>query len=169
MRDFLTADGFKGATEDIIPYDSMGFRYYAISKIANVLFSRQINKLYTKDGIYALVLSPGSIWGTGLGKDMSLDCDGILGMFEYRALHAMSKSKSMSQGAATTLRCVTISNEEILNNGGEQLLYFDDCMPRNDKINFDFMNGKNTDIDEMLWDYSCKAIQSLDYLQLNEF
>ena len=31
--------------------------------------------------------------------------------------------------ACIALRCVTISSEEILNEGGDQCLHFDDCLP----------------------------------------
>ena len=87
----------------------------------------------------------------------------------FDVLHEAPKMKSIPQGAATTLRCVTITNEEILNNNDQgQALYFDDCMVRNDKIHKEYINGQNTEIDGALWEYSCKAIQSLDYLTLNQ-
>eukprot|EP00486_Rosalina_sp_Unknown_P005774 CAMPEP_0201577596 /NCGR_PEP_ID=MMETSP0190_2-20130828/24042_1 /ASSEMBLY_ACC=CAM_ASM_000263 /TAXON_ID=37353 /ORGANISM="Rosalina sp." /LENGTH=79 /DNA_ID=CAMNT_0048009785 /DNA_START=1328 /DNA_END=1567 /DNA_ORIENTATION=- len=77
--------------------------------------------------------------------------------------------KSIPQGAATTLRCATITDEEIItgDNNGEQLLYFDDTMPRGDKMHPEFIHGKNTEIDELLWNYSHEAVKALD-LTLNE-
>jgi len=168
MNDFLTKDGVKGPTEDVIPYDQGGFAYYGISKLCNLLFARQINKMYNKDGVYALALHPGNIMETDLGRNMKFDWDSTKPFLTFRGVHEGGKGKSIPQGAATSLRCVTISNEEIINKGGQQLLYFDDCLPRNDKIHEDFINGKNTEIDQLLWDYSVKAIQAIDGLELNE-
>ena len=165
----LSNDGYKGPSEDAVAYDQGGYTYYGIAKMSNLLFARQINKLYNKDGIYALSLHPGAI-NTELGRNSSIDCDSMYGGCGFRILWEMSKIKSIPQGAATSLRCATISDEEIVAGdvNDEQLLYFDDVMSRNDKIHGEFIHGQNTEIDELLWNYSCEAIKKLDYLTLNE-
>ena len=172
MRDWLIIDdnGYKGPTEDIVEYNLAGFRYYGIAKLANILFAREINKRYNKDGIYALAVHPGSVMQTQLSESIKPDCEWAQRALGLTALNEALKPKTLSQGAATSLRCATITVEEIVkgDDNNEQLLWFDDCLPRNDKLHGEFINGQNTEIDQLLWEYSCKAIQELDYLALNE-
>ena len=166
MKKFVDQETYKGPDPEIIKYERMGFIYYGISKLSNVLFTRQLNKLYHKDGITALCLHPGVI-----NTELSRNIDGMIPfliMFsQYWAI-----SKSIPQGAATTLRCVTISDKEIYNGNMDDIdnmaLYFDDCRPQNYRLNKDFRDGKNKEIDDKLWDYSCKVVQGLDYLELNQ-
>eukprot|EP00486_Rosalina_sp_Unknown_P001636 CAMPEP_0201565718 /NCGR_PEP_ID=MMETSP0190_2-20130828/5057_1 /ASSEMBLY_ACC=CAM_ASM_000263 /TAXON_ID=37353 /ORGANISM="Rosalina sp." /LENGTH=126 /DNA_ID=CAMNT_0047983549 /DNA_START=25 /DNA_END=405 /DNA_ORIENTATION=- len=125
--------------------------------------------MYNKDGIYALSCHPGGIAGTELTKHMTMDCDFIRNTCRLWMLWESGKMKSIPQGAATQLRCATISDEAIIagDDNGEQLLYFDDCMPRGDKMHPDFIHYKNTEVDELLWQYSREAVKALD-LTLNE-
>ena len=165
MKKVVNLNTFNGPIPDKIPYKMSGFVYYGISKLANVLFTRQLNKLYHKDGITSLCLHPGAII-TDLQRNMPM---GILYVIMW--VRYGYRMKTIPRGAATTLRCITISDKEIYNGNmndiDDMALYFDNCRPQNYNMNKDFKNGKNTDIDQALWDYSCRVIQSLDYLKLN--
>ena len=166
METLVNLDTFKGPYPPKIPYSRRGFSYYGISKLCNLLFTRELNKLYHKDGITALCVHPGAI-NTDLLRHLP---SGIMVMiFWFIGIYPILKT--IPQGAATTLRCVTITDEEIYNGNMDDIdnmaLYFDECRAQNDRINKDFKDGQKKEIDEALWVYSVKVIQQLDYLKLN--
>ena len=93
---------------------------YAQSKSANILFTKQLNKLYEKDGIQGFSLHPGVIL-TGLQKHTPTEelqafgiikPDGTLSEF----------CKTIEQGAATSVYAALAP--ELVNHGGE---YLEDC------------------------------------------
>ena len=119
--------------------------------------------MYNKYEIYSLAVQPAVILSNDTFKNVNIECSVTYDSISILLLfYAAPKTENMKQSAATTLRSVIITNEEILNDGGEQL--FDDCLLRNDRVNYEFINGTNTKIDKLLWDYSRKAILSLDYI-----
>ena len=62
---------YKGPTEDFLPYDWSGFRYYFVSKLSNVLMARHMNQLYGADGITTLALHPGCV-ATNLAQSVNV-------------------------------------------------------------------------------------------------
>eukprot|EP01084_Bolivina_argentea_P077028 139654_1 len=95
---------------------------YEFSKVANILFVREFNRRYEKHGIIAVSLHPGVI-NTNISQHFDVKLSDIPGLLRFLTLpFNMENRKNMSQGAATTLRCVSMSNDEIV--GGE---YYFNC------------------------------------------
>ncbi|CAF3899707.1 unnamed protein product [Rotaria sordida] len=93
---------------------------YAQSKSANILFAKQFNKLYARDGIQAFSLHPGIIM-TNLQRHTpteELQAFGVLK--EDGSINDICKT--IEQGAATSV--YTALAPELNNHGGE---YLEDC------------------------------------------
>ncbi|CAF2517656.1 unnamed protein product [Rotaria sp. Silwood2] len=93
---------------------------YAQSKSANILFAKQFNKLYARDGIQAFSLHPGIIM-TNLQRHTPPE--------ELKALGVLKEDggvndicKTIEQGAATSVYAALAP--ELNNHGGE---YLEDC------------------------------------------
>jgi len=160
----------KGPTPEVVPYDIDGYRYYYISKLCNVLFARQLNRLYYSDGIVALALHPGGV-NTELGRHTVPGMD-MMKKSDIRMIGELTKQVDPDRGAACSMFAICASDEMIF--GGETRdvdamnVFIDDTRFREDKMHFDFQNNKNAEIDAQLWKYSCDIIRSLDYLSLQE-
>jgi len=115
-----TADGYSGWT------------YYGITKVSNILFAREANRRLSEQGVIAVSAHPGVIMDTDVWRYSS---GSIITAFTgvvttspliYPTFY-MRESKNMSQGAATTLRCVSMTNDEI--QGGH---YYVNCQSGTD-------------------------------------
>ena len=97
---------------------------YAISKCSNVLFARELQRRYGDKGVTAVSAHPGVI-ETGLFDPNSLPINKnwfkLIGYF-LDPVFNLVEVKDISQGAATTLRCVSMSDSEI--KGGH---YYVNC------------------------------------------
>jgi len=91
---------------------------YGNSKLANILFARELNKRMTTFGIKAFSLHPGVIMETELMRHQ-----GILTR-PAQFLAPSFLNKTIPQGAATTVYLATAPEEEIADKGG---LYFSNC------------------------------------------
>ncbi len=91
-----------------------GMRSYGDSKLMNLLFAKELNKRFNKDGIVANALHPGVI-ATELARDQSLP-------FMLLGLLAIPFMKSKGQGAATSVYLAT--SPDYASKGG---LYFSSC------------------------------------------
>jgi len=89
---------------------------YAQSKTANILFAKQLNKLYASEGIQAYSLHPGGIM-TNLQKHVSEEEKQALGYDKFAHLF-----KNVEQGASTSVYAALAP--ELDNHGGE---YLEDC------------------------------------------
>jgi len=131
--------------------DYGAWRNYGISKACNILFARHINTLYSKEenGIRGVSLHPGVI-PTELSRNMS-------GGQQWVLKHLGRLIKSIPQGAATTVRCVSLTDEQ-LDGGGK---YYSDCNAH-DQVRADMRLGKTEkdNIDTKLWEISEKLISS---------
>lgn len=81
---------------------------YGQSKTANVLFALEIDKRGKAEGIRAFSLHPGSIMGTGLGKDLSreeLFAAGVIDENGNPILDPAKQLKTIPQGASTNVWC----------------------------------------------------------------
>ncbi len=93
---------------------------YAQSKSANILFAKQFNKLYARDGIQAFSLHPGVIL-TNLQRHTPTEELRALGFFKEDGT-LVDLCKTVEQGAATTVYAAL--SPALNNHGGE---YLEDC------------------------------------------
>jgi len=126
---------------------------YGISKSCNVLCARHVNTLYKQEenGIYGVSLHPGVI-PTDLSKHMPAG--------QRWALKNLGKPflKSIPQGAATTVRCVCMTDDEL--NGGGQ--FYADCNQHDNQLRQDLRlqasGGDEQSPDAKLWKLSEELI-----------
>ena len=88
------------------------FYNYGISKLCNLLHARTLHSKYKADGIIAVSVHPGTIQ-TNLSNEMHAGSILKFGRFFFNPQYYMEEMKSIPQGAATTLRCVSMANSEI--------------------------------------------------------
>ena len=99
---------------------------YGISKASNILFARQLNTLYKDKGIISVSCHPGAVPGTELMKrkySIKYIWDELRLYFGVETAAWVSELKNTKQGTATTLRCVTMDEEEIIGGG-----YYVNCI-----------------------------------------
>ncbi|XP_022286339.2 WW domain-containing oxidoreductase-like [Crassostrea virginica] len=114
---------------------------YNNSKLCNVLFSLHLNKLLSDKGVQCNSLHPGNIMYTNLSRHWWL----------YRVLFLLARpfTKSLQQGAATTVFCAVSSHLDGV--GG---LYFNNCchcIPST--------AGCNEELAHRLWNLSERMLQ----------
>ncbi len=93
---------------------------YGQSKTANILFAKQLNKLYASEGIQAFSLHPGAIM-TNLQKDLPVEEQRAMGFFKEDGT-LIDAFKSIEQGASTSVYAALAP--ELDGQGGE---YLEDC------------------------------------------
>jgi len=93
---------------------------YAQSKSANILFAKQFNKLYAKEGIQAFSLHPGVIL-TNLQRHTPTEELRAFGFFKEDGT-LVDLCKTIEQGASTSVYAALAP--ELNNHGGE---YLEDC------------------------------------------
>ena len=136
---------------------------YGIAKASNILFARELNTLYKDKGIISVSVHPGFITETELIRNIAPNMTTVREMTQFIPLYTLTpfvmvESKNIKQGAATTLRCITMSNDEII--GGE--LYWN-CIPSSiENRTFDNCKVKGDDdvLAKKLWILSEKIIKT---------
>eukprot|EP00484_Ammonia_sp_Unknown_P017307 CAMPEP_0197031442 /NCGR_PEP_ID=MMETSP1384-20130603/10446_1 /TAXON_ID=29189 /ORGANISM="Ammonia sp." /LENGTH=447 /DNA_ID=CAMNT_0042460969 /DNA_START=34 /DNA_END=1377 /DNA_ORIENTATION=- len=108
------------------------WRNYAIAKACNVLHARELHRRYGAQGITTCSLHPGLVTGTELGREGgmgSMGCsDSLTFVKDYGNLSwALDNAKQIPLGAATSLRCVSLSDGEICSG-----FYYHNCRPGHD-------------------------------------
>ena len=93
---------------------------YGQSKTANILFAKQLNKLYASEGIQAFALHPGGIM-TNLQKHMPIEEQRAFGFFKEDGT-INDVFKDVEQGASTSVYAALAP--ELDGQGGE---YLEDC------------------------------------------
>ncbi|CAF2992074.1 unnamed protein product [Rotaria sp. Silwood2] len=93
---------------------------YAQSKTANILFAKQLNRLYASEGIHAYSLHPGGIL-TNLQKDLPIEEQRAMGWFKEDGT-ANDLFKNVEQGASTSVYAALAPDLD--KHGGE---YLEDC------------------------------------------
>ncbi|KAG8198096.1 hypothetical protein JTE90_020921 [Oedothorax gibbosus] len=119
---------------------------YKNSKLANVLFTRELAKRLTGTGVSVYAVSPGMVW-TNLGRYMSLNWWKIAAL----APLAWFFIRTPRQGAQTILHCA-ISEEAELESGS----YYRNC----EKEDF-AKNAEDESVQKKLWEVSealCKKV-----------
>eukprot|EP01084_Bolivina_argentea_P280305 479345_1 len=138
---------------------------YGISKTSNILFSRELQRRYGKDGVIAVSLMPGAIMGTELSRNVKFNGMStvvlMLNMFNIKFI--FDNMKSVSEGAATTLRCVSMNDDEI--KGGH---YYHNCRSGRDfgklegaakmSLSMEYSDYEKESIEGRLWTLSEQLI-----------
>jgi NAD(P)-dependent dehydrogenase (short-subunit alcohol dehydrogenase family) len=93
---------------------------YAQSKTANILFAKQLNKLYTSEGIQAYSLNPGGIL-TNLQQHVPIEEQRAMGWYKEDGT-LLDIFKTVEQGASTSIYAALAPDLD--NHGGEHL---EDC------------------------------------------
>ena len=102
------------------PYDE--FESYGQSKTANILFSVELSKRYSKEGIFSNALMPGGIF-TNLQKHLNIEKLKNQGVIDENGNFTTElKFKTVEQGASTTVLAAVAPEFE--NVGG---VYLEDC------------------------------------------
>ena len=114
---------------------------YGISKLANVLFTRELHKRLTGTGVSTFSLHPGVV-NTELTRHVIGDI-GELFVIPIRKIFL----KDSKEGAQTTICCAVSDN--VLQHSGE---YFADCVRTESSA-----AGKNMTLAKNLWGYSVRV------------
>jgi WW domain-containing oxidoreductase len=117
---------------------------YGESKLANVLFARELHKRFDGTKRVAVALHPGVI-RTNLGRNNQKDVDAIFDDMDPE------KVKTIPQGAATS--CLLAAHPSGAEAGG---LYYSDCQPKNPS---DF--AKDDALAAKLWEETEKLVANL--------
>ncbi|WP_242123876.1 SDR family oxidoreductase [Sphingobium sp. Sx8-8] len=133
--DFDNLDGARGYS---------GFRFYGQSKLANVLFSRELARRLAMEKITVNALHPGLIGATGLHRYMKGPLNWIVNLV---ALFG----KTVPQGAATT--CLLAAHPALEGTSGG---YYSDCRPAKSSA-----FAGQADLARKLWDRTDKIIAGL--------
>jgi NAD(P)-dependent dehydrogenase (short-subunit alcohol dehydrogenase family) len=93
---------------------------YSQSKTANILFAKQLNKLYASEGIQAYSLHPGGIL-TNLQQHVPIEEQRAMGWYKEDGT-LVDLFKNVEQGASTSIYAALAPDLD--NHGGE---YLEDC------------------------------------------
>jgi len=106
------------------------WRNYGLSKVSNILFAREVHRRYADKGVTACSCHPGAIPGSELGRNVVPGIGMLLMAFKLmlNLRFLMENFKTLDQGAATTLRCVSLTDSEL--RGGH---YYTNCQSGRDK------------------------------------
>ncbi len=147
----VSSSAHKGAPREGIQFDNLSgdkgydpWRNYGQSKLANLLFARELSRRLEGSGKTANALHPGVIQ-TNLGRHMSAPMRIALGVAKPLFL------KSIPQGAAT--QCYLAAHPDVAKTSGE---YFADC-----NIAPSSPQGQNLDQAQKLWEVSEEIIAKL--------
>lgn len=121
---------------------------YSQSKLANILFTKELAKQLEGTNVISVCLHPGAV-RTEL---MRYTGEGLFFWFPYfmRSIHYLYAvvSKSPREGAQTTIHCV-VADDVPKYNG----YYFSDCAPKKPSV-----NGMNGDDAKRLWELSDRLV-----------
>ena len=114
---------------------------YGVSKLANVLFSRELHERLLGTGVSVFSLHPGSVT-TELGRHLF----GTIGEFFLLPIKFVF-SKDAWQGSQTSICCAV--DDAVVKHSGE---YFADCVKTPTS-----QAGNDMELAKKLWDYSVKV------------
>lgn len=109
-------DNKEEVMEKVVMAKRAGFGAYGSSKLCNVLFANKLHRMESGNGIVACSLHPGAMIGTDIARQGN-----FLFRWSFRVINLFTKS--VDQGAATTVFCSTCAPEHL------QGRYFDECRP----------------------------------------
>lgn len=128
--------------------NELGYRLYAYSKLCNVLMAMKLHRDENKNGISVYVLHPGSMIGTEISRSW-----GILS--KVWNVIARPFTKSLSQGAATTVYCA--ASPEVLDVSGK---YWESCW--DDEKSLDVPLAHDDLLQEALWEKTDKILDKFE-------
>lgn len=147
----LSSAAHMNAPKEGIDFDNLaGEKYYSAwsfygqSKIANLLFAKELARRFSGTKKTAYAVHPGVI-KTNLARSMNLILRVVFGLGEHLFL------KTVPQGAAT--ECYVATNPNVISESGN---YFADCntkTPRKD--------SENSELAKKLWEVSEKIVAKL--------
>ncbi|MGB3547903.1 MAG: SDR family NAD(P)-dependent oxidoreductase, partial [Saprospiraceae bacterium] len=118
-----------------------GLRSYAQSKLANVLFTYELQRRFPNDKMDAFAVQPGLVQ-----TDIGIKGNNWLHALAWRVRRRMSGHKTPAEGAATSIYLATAP--EVSGRGGT---YWDDCRPK------ESYSGSNDPAEaERLWQESLR-------------
>ena len=135
---------------------------YGISKTCNILFARELQKRYNNK-LIAVSAHPGGV-KTGLSRHINIQSGlYILTSFMMSPFRAIKNLKTIPQGSATTLRCVSLLDNQIKKGH-----YYFNCRSGRDeneiegvsKIDLEIDGDKNGLLARKLWTLSEVLIKS---------
>ncbi|KJH51426.1 oxidoreductase, short chain dehydrogenase/reductase family protein [Dictyocaulus viviparus] len=136
----------------LCPTDSSeyGYKYYAYSKLCNVLMAMKLHRNEYNNGVSVYVLHPGSI-GTNIARSYG---------FIVRLLKVVAKPfmKSLEQGAATTVYCA--ASPDVIGISGK---YWESCW--DDEKNLDVQLARDEQLQDALWDKTDKLLDVYEALR----
>ena len=135
---------------------------YAFSKSCNILFSKELIKKYGDDKIVSVSLQPGAISGTDLVRDFNKsEIISIIkyswkgGLFSQKFM--VDEVKTIQQGAANTIRCVSATEDEISNGS-----FYHNCRAKDSKVRgiASEKQDKNGVMAEKVWELSKALLEA---------
>lgn len=114
---------------------------YGQAKLANVLFANELTRKWQKDGVVGSSLHPGTMMNTSIGRNSRLA--------RVALTIASPFSKSMAEGAATTVRCAVAPDLEGV--GGR---YYSDCREKACSV-----EARDPSVARRLWAISEELVQ----------
>ena len=147
----LSSAAHMNAPKEGIDFDNLAgeknysaWSFYGQSKIANLLFAKELARRFSGTKKTAYAVHPGVI-KTNLARSMNLILRVVFGLGEHLFL------KTVPQGAAT--ECYVATNPNVISESGN---YFADCntkTPRKD--------SENSELAKKLWEVSEKIVAKL--------
>ena len=135
---------------------------YALSKSSNILFTKELIKRYGNDKIISVSLQPGAISETELSRHLELNFQTVKKLLSVGWKHGMlnpsfilAENKNIPQGAATTVRCVSLADDEISNGS-----FYHNCRARDDKVIGVTSKDTNGEMAAKLWQLSKALLES---------
>ncbi|KDO26516.1 hypothetical protein SPRG_07918 [Saprolegnia parasitica CBS 223.65] len=127
---------------------------YGMAKLANVLFSTELNKRYASQHVISVALHPGVIVATELTRHLGIASTvrSLSGLRSGMLMRAFREPmKSIAQGAATT---IVAALDPAVQPGG----YYADCQVSTD------LHPKATDVDlaRQLWEVSESLVKDIE-------
>ncbi|KAH8584143.1 retinol dehydrogenase family [Cryptosporidium sp. chipmunk genotype I] len=114
-------------------------RFYGISKLCNIYFTRELQKRFGSVGLSAVSLHPGCV-NTDLGRYIREKSIAFVLFYPLMKLF----SKTSFSGAQTTLYCCTVPDEKLTPGG-----YYSQCA-----IDISSPVSLDMEVSEKLWDFS---------------
>uniref|UniRef100_A0A1I7T315 Retinol dehydrogenase 14 n=1 Tax=Caenorhabditis tropicalis TaxID=1561998 RepID=A0A1I7T315_9PELO len=128
------------------PLETNWYRFYARSKMCNTLTAFKLHRDEYSNGISTYSVHPGALIRTSIFRDSWLATIGSILISPF--------TKSISQGAATTLYCAT--NPEVTEISGK---HWDSCW--DDETKLDKNLSKDEKLQDALWEHSENILKKI--------
>ncbi|MFH4982920.1 hypothetical protein AB6A40_009629 [Gnathostoma spinigerum] len=126
----------------------ISYRLYANSKLCNVLMAMKLHRMEYNNGIHLYVLHPGTAIATGISRGFG---------FISKVVGFLTKpiTKSLQQGAATTVYCAASGDTE--NDSGK---YYDNCWDDEEGLSKELAHDE--DLQDAVWQKSMEIIKKFE-------